>query len=325
MRLSAEQHETLLSRGFVTRIVDHDVYDLDDAPLTRDRNFLSAWMTASEVHSALTGFASTYPSIASLSSIGTTLAGRDIWALKISDNVGVDESEPEVLITGIHHAREVITPITNIALADSLLTNYGSDPQYTSWVDDLEIWIVPIINRDGYDYVENTDIWWRKTRRNNGGGDYGVDPNRNYNYEWGHDDNGSSPDPDSETYRGPAPGSELCILAMNSFVNSRDFVFALNFHSHGELLLWGPSWKPGFGEQQDVFTGYGDLATASNGYYAGNTGMGAIYTVNGGSDDWMHLAAGHSPIYAMTPEIGTAFHPSAGEIPGQVVEGLELV
>ena len=317
IRVTPTQYGELLAGGYPTRVVDEDVYDG-----LRGGSFLPEYLTFAEIQTALNDFATNYPTLTELSVIGQSLEGRDIYALKISDNAGVDENEPEILVNSLHHSREVITPIITLALADSLLSNYGTDPTFTQWVDTRELWIVPCLNPDGYVHVETTDIWWRKNRRPPDG----VDLNRNYDYQWGHDDNGSSGSQFSETYRGASPASEPEIQAITAFVNSRNFVYSLSYHSSGNLLLHGPSWYPALHEDHDIHQGYGDLVAAENNYEIGNPATGTIYTVNGGSDDWMHYAAGHAPIWAFTPEVGTGndgFHPSASRIPTLVDEGLE--
>jgi hypothetical protein len=192
-------------------------------------------------------------------------------------------------------------------------------------VDEREIWIVPVLNPDGLTYTENTSFFWRKNRRDNGGS-FGVDLNRNYDYEWGHDNNGSDSSPGGTTYRGASPASEPEIQAIQAFADSREFVFSISYHSYGNLVLWGPGFKPGLGEDDDVHAGFGAVATASNGWLPGNPAAGAIYITNGDSDDWLHSAPGHAPIYAFTPEVGTSsdyFDTPPARIPALVIEGLD--
>lgn len=315
----------LEARGYGVRLI-REYKVSPESPLRTTPEFLPEYISYSEAVTRLNDLAATYPSLTSLTTIGTTHEGRAIYALKISDNAGVDEIEPEVLIIGNHHAREAISVIIPFALADSLLMNYGADPQFTEWVDERETWIVPTVNPDGLTYSETTYYFWRKNRRPNGDGSYGVDLNRNYDYEWGHDDNGSSPTPSSPTYRGPSPASELEIQAMQAFYDSREFVFSISYHSHGNLVLWGPAWKPGFNVDHDLFVGFGEIATASNGYVPGNVAMGAIYLVNGSTDDWAYSAPTHAKVYGFTPEVGTSsdyFNPPASRIPTLVLQGLD--
>ena len=219
-------------------------------------------------------------------------------------------------------ARSLMIPL---AIADSLLLNYGSNPRFTEFVDQREIWIVPTVNPDGFVYVENVNTNWRKNRRNNGGS-FGVDLNRNYDYQWGHDDNGSSSFPSSDIYRGPSPASEPEIQAVQNFVNSRSFVFSISYHSYGNWWLWGPGYKPGLGVDQDVFAGYGEHVASLNGYEPGNPASGTIYITNGSADDWLHNSPAHAKIYGMTPEVGgpsDGFYPPESRIGPLILENME--
>ena len=154
-----------------------------------------------------------YPSLISAKqSIGTSIEGKDIWIVRISDNPDVDEQEPEVLYTALHHAREPQSMMTLMYFMYYLLENYGTDPEATFLVENRELYFVPVLNVDGYLYNQQTNPngggFWRKNRHNNGDGSFGVDLNRNYGYQWGYDNTGSSPNPSNNTYRGTAPFSE---------------------------------------------------------------------------------------------------------------------
>ncbi len=177
------------------------------------------YYTLSETISVIHQIRNAYPSIvASPRPIGSSLEGRRIWALSISDNPGVSEGEPEVRMDAIHHAREPMSMHTMIWYMLHLVENYGTDPIATYLVDHREQWFIPVVNPDGYAYNQtiapNGGGMWRKNRRNNAGGSKGVDLNRNYDAEWGYDNAGSSPSGSSNTYRGTAPGSEPEVAAM---------------------------------------------------------------------------------------------------------------
>ncbi|GJM45043.1 MAG: hypothetical protein DHS20C21_18850 [Gemmatimonadota bacterium] len=282
--------------------------------------FLPEYTSYSEAAAELSALATAFPALTQLTSIGQSLEGREMWALKISDNAAVDENEPEVLICGNHHAREVISVIIPLHVATTLLNGYGTDPDATDWIDNREIWIIPVVNPDGLVYVETTNLNWRKNRR----GGYGVDLNRNYDAEWGHDNNGSSGSTGSSTYRGASPASEPEVANMQTFINSRNFVIHLSYHSYGNLLLWGPGYKPGLSVDEDILTGLGQIVSAQNSYTPGNPANGAIYIVNGDTDDFAYGSAGHTSYLGLTPEVGTSsdgFAPSAARIPTLTTEG----
>jgi murein tripeptide amidase MpaA len=207
---------------------------------------MGGYFTLAEMEALLDQLSAAYPNICTPKfSIGTTIEGRDIWAVKVSDNPFVDEGEPEVRIDALHHAREPVSMHPTLYFLDWLLENYGTDPLATHLVNDRALWFIPAVNPDGYEYnrsiAPNGGGMWRKNRRDNGGGSFGVDLNRNYSYEWGYDDGGSSPDPNNETYRGGGPTSEPEIAAMEAFISSRSFRTSISAHTYSDLWLfpWG--------------------------------------------------------------------------------------
>ncbi len=272
---------------------------------------LGAYRTYSEATAVLQALVAAHPSRAALVSLGQSIEMRTIHALKISDSVATDESEPEVLFMGCHHARELMSVEIPLQFAEYLLAQYGTNAQVTQFVDTREIWIVPIVNPDGYVYVQNNHTgnnwdWWRKNRRNNGGGSFGVDLNRNYGYNWGFDNIGSSGTTTSGIYRGTAAFSEPETRAIRDFCNSRDFVMWLSYHSYSELLLYPWGYTLDYTADHETFLALGEEMAASNGYLAGNPAMGAIYRTNGGSDDWGYGDIVSKPaIYGFTPEVGS--------------------
>jgi len=163
-----------------------------------------------------------------------TYEGRHIYAIKISDNVEDDEDEPSFLMVSCHHAREIGTPVIALYSIEQFTSEYGSDPDITSIVDDYEIWISPVWNPDGYEYCYYYDNMWRKNRRPPNG----VDLNRNYPFGWNSGCSGST-DPYSETYKGPSCASEPETQTMIAFTNDRHFAKVLDYHSYGSEVLYG--------------------------------------------------------------------------------------
>ncbi len=246
--------------------------------------------------------------------------GNPVWYVKISDNPNENEDEPEVLYTGVIHAREGIGVQQMMYYMLYLLENYETNPLVKNLVDNREMYFVPIINPDGYLYNEQTAPngggMWRKNRRNNGSS-YGVDLNRNYGYMWGLDNNGSSPTPSDETYRGPSAFSEPETQNMKQIVEEHEFVIALNYHSFSNLLLypWGFSDDPC--PDDAIFSAHASLMTRDNRYTFG-PGSTTIYPTNGGSDDWMYgETENKNVVFAYTPEVGNdndGFWPSVNRI-----------
>ncbi len=281
---------------------------------------LGQYHTYAETEAMLASLASTYPAITQLSVLGLSIQGRNISALKISDNVTVDEDEPEVLYMGNHHARELISVEIPLLFAEYLLQNYGTNSTVTNYVNTREIYIVPMVNPDGHFYVQQNHTgssgnWWRKNRRNNLNGTFGVDLNRNYGYEWGYDDVGSSPSTSNVTYRGPAPFSEPETQIIRNFVNAHEFVSWFSYHSYGNLLLYGWGYIPANTPDHAAIAALADTLVIDNGLLAGNPASGAIYITNGASDDWGYGEQVTKPkIFAYTPEIGTTFDPPESAI-----------
>ncbi|MCB1184276.1 hypothetical protein KDM41_12645 [bacterium] len=250
-----------------------------------------------------------YPDVVSAKwSIGLSYEGREIYAFRVSDNPEVDENEPEILIDGLHHSREIMASEFPVMFAEYLAQNYGTDPEITWLVDNRELYVVPIVNPDGFVYNELTNPsgggLWRKNRRPNGDGSYGVDLNRNYSYRWGYDNIGSSGDPSSETYRGPSPASEVEIQALTGFINSREIRTHDTVHTYSNLTLypWGYVTTPTADDA--VFDHMALEMTKFNGYDPGQPGD-VLYDVNGGAFDWAYGdESKHVKFFSFSNEIG---------------------
>ena len=273
---------------------------------------MGGFMTLAELEAAVDSMLAEYPLLISVrDTIGFSVEGRPIWAIKISRNPAVDEPEPRVLYTAVHHAREPQGMMTLVLTMWYLLENYGIDVDVTDVLDQRELFFVPLLNPDGYVYNQTVNPegggLWRKNRRQNIDSSYGVDLNRNYGYAWGYDDVGSSKDPSTETYRGLGPFSEPETAALRDFCMEKNFSVALNYHSFANVLVhpWGHSNK----ESPDsaVFQRLGTLVTRRNYYPFGRGAKTIGYPTNGDSDDWMYGDTLTKPaIFAMTSEVGSA-------------------
>ncbi len=229
------------------------------------------------------------PDIAKVSSLGKSIEGRDIWAIKISDNVDLEEEEPAILIDGNHHAREIMTVELPLYFAKFLVENYSLD-RIKNLVDNREFWIVPTVNPDGLSYVETTDIFWRKNRRDNGDGSFGIDLNRNYGYKWGFDNYGSSPAPGSDSYRGTNAFSEPETQAMKNLSKNNNFILQISYHSYGEYFLYPWSYREWHTNNDNDFNAIASelvLNRGLNGYMTGPPSE-ILYSANGASFDWFY-------------------------------------
>lgn len=260
----------------------------------------------------------TFPNIVSpLIQIGQTHEGINMYAIRISDNPTVQESgEGNVYFDGLIHAREPMSGEVLLYYLYWLVENYGTNPEATYLVNNRQIYLVTVVNPDGYLYNENiyssTGSFgnWRKNRRNNGGS-YGVDLNRNFGYQWGYDNTGSSPTPSSETYRGPSAFSEPETQAVRDFILLAQPSIGFNCHTYSGVFLnpYGYSGIPTAYEYYSEFAG--DFAHNLN-YPYGTSAEMIGYPSNGTARDWMHHDA---QCFTWVPEIGeSGFWPSQSEI-----------
>jgi len=270
---------------------------------------MGGYYTFDEVVAELDTMRMLYPNlITEKYSIGTSIEGRTIWAVKISDNPGINEGEPEVFYNSLIHAREPAGMMSVIYFMYHLLENYGSDPEITYLLDNRELYFVPVINPDGYEYNRSISPsgggMWRKNRRDNGGGIYGVDLNRNFGYMWGYNNIGSSPNPSSEIYRGTAPFSEPEIQVIRDFCNDQNFLIAVNFHSYWNVIF--TPWEYVLIQTPDsnLFNNTISLGTVFNDYKNGWY-IHDSYELNGSANDWMYGEQVTKPkIYSYLPEVG---------------------
>ncbi|MFW6722754.1 M14 family metallopeptidase [Streptomyces sp. MAR4 CNY-716] len=231
--------------------------------------------------------------------IGTSHEGRDIVAVKISDNVSADEDEPEVLFTHHQHAREHLTVEMALYLLGEFADGYGTDQRITDVVDGREIWIVPDLNPDGGEYDIATGAYrsWRKNRQpNSGSSAVGTDLNRNWDYQWGCC-GGSSGSPSSDTYRGSAGESAPEVKVVADFARSRvvggeqQITAGIDFHTYSELVLWPYGYTyddtaPGLTQDdRDAFAAVGEKMAASNGYTPQQSSD--LYITDGSVNDWL--------------------------------------
>lgn len=262
-----------------------------------------------------------HPDLATVKSIGKSLEGRDIWAIHINTTPEAHKTglsaKPGAIFMGNHHAREHLSAEIPFMLAKHLLSN-RDDTRVASLLDTRDIWIIPMVNPDGVEFDISTGKykWWRKNRRDNGDGSFGVDLNRNYSYKWGT--GGSSDDTSNETYKGTEPFSEPETQVIRDFVNSHlNAKVLLTFHTFSELILypWGHSYDS-IAEKRDlqVFEKMAKTMSGWNGYTPQQASD--LYIASGDTTDW---AYGEHGIFAFTFELSPKDQWSGGFYPGQAV------
>lgn len=304
-------------------------------PLTDKMDFPSAdsaFHNYSEMTEKLRKLSSDHSGISQLSSIGKTLEGRDIWAMRISGNLAESSTLPAVIFMGGHHAREHLSIELPLYYIEYLLTEYSAgNPRIQKLVNSREIHIIPMVNPDGAEYDISTGNYkmWRKNRTRNSNGTYGVDLNRNYGYQWGG--GGASTSPSSDTYRGPQAFSELETQAIKQYVERHENIsILLSFHTFSELILypWGHQYE-GISNSQDkqVHEVMARKMAEWNGYTPQQSSQ--LYIASGDTTDWSY---GTHKIISFTFELdpadswgGGGFYPGAAVIPEVQRKNLEPV
>jgi Zinc carboxypeptidase len=202
------------------------------------------------IRGELNSIAQKNPNIVKLEVIGKTIQGRDILALKVTKNARTvtDGSRPSVLYMGTIHAREWIATEVVRRELHYFVDNYNKNADVTNLVNTRELWFMPVANPDGYQYTFDNERLWRKNLHDNDGDGAitnadGVDLNRNYDINWGYDDEGSSSQVSSETYRGTKPASEPEVVAHQALIDRLKFKFLVTYHSYGPLLLYPFGWQ----------------------------------------------------------------------------------
>lgn len=209
---------------------------------------MAKFHTVETLESDLRRLAELHPQIAQLHVIGRSSVGNHpIWALQLGERR--DKPLKKTLILGGHHAGEWISVEVPYLLAEHLVTHASTDPEVQQWLRQGEIWVVPLVNPDGHEYLEPTGRpLWRKNRRQLPDGNIGVDLNRNYGHMWGtHNDESTNCDPKSHKYRGPQPFSEPETQAVRKLMDEQRFAGLLTYHNPGQVILfpWGYANFPG--------------------------------------------------------------------------------
>jgi carboxypeptidase T len=259
-----------------------------------------AYHTYAEMEAFLDATVAAYPHIAHKFSIGKSHEGRHIWALKISDNVHLDEDEPEVLLDSLTHARERLTVEMNLYLIRLLTEGYGTNQRITSIVDSTEIFIIPMVNPDGGEYDIASDKFrnWRKNRQANAGTTaVGTDLNRNFGFKWGCC-GGSSGKPAADSYRGPKAFSAPEARAYRDFVNSRvvngrqQIRAAISWHANGEYVMWPYGYtrtalpRTMSADDHQAMVAIGREMARLNGYIPQQ--MSRMYIMDGDMSSWLY-------------------------------------
>ncbi len=263
----------------------------------RADTYFDTFRTFDEVNARTDLLVANNPGVVTPVSVGTSRFGRPIrgFAVSAPDSPENPRSQRrQVLFNGTQHAREWLGTTTVMWIAHSLLADYqAGNPRVDALLRNAEVIFVPVINPDGYVYTWTNTRLWRKTRVDNGNGTFGVDPNRNWGYQWGGE--GASTSPGNDTYRGPSAFSEPETAALRDFVAARPRIDAhIDFHTYSQLILspWGYTSDVPPEPAQTVFMRLnGDMAreirSAYGMTYVGGPSYTTIYPASGTAPDWM--------------------------------------
>lgn len=250
------------------------------------------------------------PQIAKLVKIGTTIQGREVLALKLTQGARGqrDGKRPAVLYSSVQHAREWIASEVNRRLMNWYIDRWrANDPEIKRLLKDTELWFVLVANPDGYQYTFDEERLWRKNLRDNNGdgqistGD-GIDLNRNFPNHFKYDEEGSSSILSSETYRGTGPVSEPETQALKGLLDRIGFEFQVNYHSNGQWLLYAEGWQIGTPTADDpiYYALSGNLDEPAIEDFHPGLSSDVLYVTNGETTDYAHAGTG---ALAWTPEL----------------------
>jgi Zinc carboxypeptidase/Immune inhibitor A-like, MAM domain len=311
--LTAEERNALRKEGINLRLWrDRQGRTQTQRAAIQQANGFEVWRSFDEpdgIRDEMYELARRNPQLLKLEVLGTTHQGREYIALKMTQGAREipDGTRPAVLYVATHHAREWISTEVARRLLHWYIDRWrANDKDVKQLLKDVELWFVLVHNPDGYEYTFDVERLWRKNLRDNDqngiiNNNDGVDPNRNYSEHWNYDTEGSSSLFPSQTYRGPDPESEPETKALVSLFERVPFLFAISYHSFGQLLLYPQGWQTLTPTADDpiyvALTGR-DTDPAVAGF---NPGVSAdLYTTNGEFTDWAH---GERGTLAWTPEL----------------------
>lgn len=303
-----EDYESFLEK----KILEQQEKINENIPLGFTFGSMGGFYTLDEIYREFEKLSNNYNHLVEIDTIGFSWEKNPIIAYCFGSS---DTTKPEVLLTALHHSREPATVTTIVYFLQTLFSKAKEGNQEALYLlNNRRIWIIPVLNPDGYLYNQKRypkgGGLWRKNRRPINDSTFGVDLNRNYGpFEfWNANNNGSSTNPQNETYRGPEPFSEPEIVALRNFCFSRKFSLALNYHTYGGMLIYPYSALPYETPDSNWFRNFGMYIQQFNSYYFGTDKQTVGYPTRGSSDDWFYtIDSTKGKVFAFSPEASYQF------------------
>ncbi|KAG7224934.1 hypothetical protein INR49_014850 [Caranx melampygus] len=240
----------------------------DEGPSPRTHSY-TKYNSWAKVQSWIASIASSNPSLISKQVIGNTYEGRPMTVLKLGKKSS--STKPAIFMDCGIHAREWISPAFCQWFVKEALSTYGSDSQMTSLLNQMDVYVLPVFNIDGYDYTHKSNRMWRKTRSRRSG------------------------NPCSDTFCGYSPESEIEVKNVANFIRRNKSIIKayITIHSYSQLLLFPYSYT------YDLAATHSELLKVAEGAsaalrslygtrYTSGPGATTIYPAAGGSDDWAY-------------------------------------
>lgn len=280
-----------------------DVPDLDElyAPLQK-LDDLGRFHTLAEVRSEVDSLAAAHPDWVKVETIGTSIEGRPIRAVRVGLQDGVER--PTGIFMSMIHAREWITTEFGMAFLNKLVEAQGD---LRSYLEKVTVYVIPVLNPDGFLWSQTEQTMWRGNRRKHPSGRHGVDLNRNFTVGWGI---GSSSVPGSQTYKGEAPLSEPETKAFDDFVAAKKPALTMTWHAYGRMVLLPYGYRGDRPARWDIYQDLGPKMGSAARYRAG--AISDLIGLTGGSTD-DHFLETHGAFVA-TLELGTRFIPRPEDV-----------
>ncbi|EDW68996.1 carboxypeptidase B1 [Drosophila virilis] len=286
---------------------------------------LGGFYTHAEINEYLESLPQRYPQRALLKQFGRSYEGRALKLLTINNGDG-RRKKPVILIDATMHAREWIAPSFALYIIQQLLDH---NVEHAELLKDYDWVIMPVVNADGYEFTHTDSRYWRKTRKPTWDPEnIGTDLNRNFGYEWGHDE-GSSADPAEEIYRGEhafdQPESQVVRDVLLHYSDRLDFYLSLHSYGNYFLLPWGhtSAFPSNYFDMMEVAdAGAMAIVQATNGIYSYGSGYHLMYPTSGDSIDYAVGVANATVAITMELPAGgfLGFDPWVSHIEGIVTE-----